>query len=131
MTKKYPWRGLLIGILVLVFAMPARADTLQTDGDEVVIAIVVVAVGIVVGTILIIHYSKKRSITGCVMPAPNGMTLTDEKDKHTYVLSGVTTGVKQGDRMKLQGKKDKPKDPNETLVWETKDVAKDYGVCTP
>jgi len=35
MTKKYPWRALLIGVLVGVFAMPARSDTLQTDGDEI------------------------------------------------------------------------------------------------
>jgi hypothetical protein len=130
MTKKYPWRALLIGVLVVVFVMPARSDTLQTEGDEVVIAIVVVAVGIVVGTLLIIHYSKKRSITGCVMSAPNGMVLTDEKDKHTYALSGMTTGVKQGDRMKLQGKRGKTKDLDKTLVWETTDVAKDYGACT-
>jgi hypothetical protein len=114
--KKYSWRGLLIGVLVVAFAMPARADTLRTEGDDIVIAIVVVAVGIVIGTILIIHYSKKRSITGCIMSAPNGMILTDEKDKHTYALSGITAGVKQGDRMKLQGKREKPKDPDKTCV---------------
>jgi hypothetical protein len=131
MTKKCPWRGLLIGVLVVVFAMPARADKLQTEGDEIVIAIVVVAVGVVVGTILIIHYSKKRSITRRVMPASAGMILTDEKDKHTYALSGITTGVKQGNRMKLQGKRLKPKGTDTALVWETKDVAKDYGACTP
>ena len=130
MTKKYPWRGFLVGVLVVAFAMPARADKLQTDEDEIVIAIVVVPVAIAVGTILIIHYSKKRSITGCVISAPNGMIVTDEKDKHTYALSGTTVGVKPGDRMKLQGKKVKPKGPDKTLVWETKDVT-DYGACTP
>jgi hypothetical protein len=58
------------------------------------------------------------------------MTLIDEKDKQIYTLSGDTTDIKPGDRMKLQGKKVKPKDP-ETLVWEAKKVTNDYGACHP
>jgi hypothetical protein len=57
------------------------------------------------------------------------MTVTDEKDKEIYALSGDTTGVKVGDRMKLQGKKVKSKGPDKTLAWEAKKVAKDFGAC--
>ena len=59
------------------------------------------------------------------------MTVTDEKDKQTYALSGNTTAMKPGDRMKLQGKKVKSKGADKTLVWEAKGVAKDFGVCQP
>jgi hypothetical protein len=59
------------------------------------------------------------------------MTVTDEKDKQIYALSGNTTGIKPGDRMKLQGKKVKSKGADHTVVWEAKAVAKDFGVCQP
>ena len=56
-------------------------------------------------------------------------TVTDEKDKRVYVLSGNMVGVKPGDRVTLLGHKSKPKAPDTTLVWETKEVTKDFGVC--
>jgi hypothetical protein len=59
------------------------------------------------------------------------MTVTDEKDKQIYALSGNTAGIKPGDRMELQGKKVKSKGADKTIVWEAKAVAKDFGVCQP
>jgi hypothetical protein len=132
MAKKCPWRGVLIVVLSVVLATPARADSLKTTGDEIVIGIVAVTAAIaVVVTIVVIHYSKKRTITGCVTSGQNGMTVTDEKDKQVYALSGDTTGIKPGDRMKLQGKKTTPKGSGKPLAWETKEVTKDFGVCAP
>jgi hypothetical protein len=85
---------------------------------------------VVVVTVIVIHESRKqRAITGCVTSGPSGMAITDEKDKRTYALSGDTVGITPGDRMKLQGKKIKPKGPDKTLGWEAKKVAKDFGVC--
>jgi hypothetical protein len=83
------------------------------------------------GTIVAIHYSKKRTITGCVKPAPNGMIVNDEKDKLVYIPSGDTTGVTPGERMRLRGKKVKSTGPDKTLVWEAREVTKDFGVCQP
>jgi hypothetical protein len=57
------------------------------------------------------------------------MSVTDEKDRQIYALSGNTVGIKPGDRMKLQGKKVKPKSPDKTLVWETRGVNRDFGLC--
>jgi len=133
MTQEGFWRGVLIVVLTLALATPARADGLQTAEDEIVIGIVVVTAAIVVlTTVLILHYkSKKTAITGCVISGDNGMTVTDEKDRRTYALSGNTTGIKPGDRMRLQGKAVKPKSPEKTLVWEAKEVTKDFGVCPP
>jgi hypothetical protein len=124
-------RWVLTVALSAVLIRPARADKLQTDGEEIVIGIVAVSAALVVGTILIIHYSKKRTITGCVSSGETGMTVADEKDKQIYALSGNTVGIKPGDRMKLQGKKVKPKSPDKTLVWETKQVNRDFGLCQP
>jgi hypothetical protein len=130
MTSKCLWCGVLIVALSMVLATPARADKLQTEGEEIVIGIVAVGVAVVVATVLIIHYSKKREITGCVNSGESGNTVTDEKDKRVYVLSGNMVGVKPGDRVTLRGHKSKPK-ADTTLVWETKEVTKDFGVCQP
>jgi hypothetical protein len=122
--------GVLIIALGVAFSTPARADSLKTTGEHIVIGIVAVTAAVaVVVTVVAIHYSKKRAITGCVNSGANGMTMADEKDKQIYTLSGNTTGIKPGDRMKLQGKKVKPKGPDKTLVWEAKEVTKDFGAC--
>lgn len=130
MTSKYV-SGVLIIALGVGLATPARASTLQTDSHEIVIGIVAVVAALVVVVVVAIHYSKKRAITGCVIPGENGMSVTDEKDRQVYELSGNTTGIKPGDRMKLHGKKAKSKGGDKTLVWEAKDVTKDFGVCQP
>src|ERR1700756_1226058 len=109
MTSTYLWRTVLIVALTVFLITPARADKFQTVGDEIVVGIVVVAAGLVVATVLIIHYSKKRTITGCINSGENGMIVTDEKDKQTYKLSGDIARIKPGDRTRLQGKKIKPK----------------------
>jgi hypothetical protein len=59
------------------------------------------------------------------------MTVTDEKDRLVYTLSGNTSGIKPGDRMKLRDKRAKAKGADKTLVWEATEVAKDFGVCQP
>ena len=131
MTSTYLWRTVLIVALTVFLITPARADKFQTVGDEIVVGIVVVAAGLVVATVLIIHYSKKRTITGCINSGENGMIVTDEKDKQTYKLSGDIARIKPGDRTRLQGKKIKPKNHDKTIVWEVKEVSRDFGVCQP
>jgi hypothetical protein len=110
----------------------ASGGSFTDQTRNIVLAIVGVAAAVVVVVAVVaIHYSKKRAIAGCVSSAGSGMNVTDEKDKQTYALSGNTTGIKPGDRMKLQGKKVKSKGADKTLVWEAKAVAKDFGVCQP
>ena len=130
MAKKFVWRGLLIAALSAALATPARADQLQTDATEIVIGIVVVsaAVAVLVTVLILRHKPKKSAITGCVNSGANGMSVTDEKDKRNYALSGNTVGVKPGDRMTLQGK---PKNPGKTLVLEVQKVTQDFGACQP
>jgi hypothetical protein len=96
-----------------------------------VIGIVAVGVAVVVATVLVIHYSKKRKITGCVNSGESGRLSPTKKTSESVVLSGNMVGVKPGDRLTLPGHKSKLKAPDTTLVWETKAVTKDFGVCQP
>jgi hypothetical protein len=57
------------------------------------------------------------------------MTLTDEKDKRVYTLSGDTAGAQPGERITLKGKiRTKAGEP---LVWNTTKMIKDFGACQP
>jgi hypothetical protein len=97
-----------------------------------VIGIVAVAAAVVVITVVVVHEStKKKAITGCVNSGDNGMSVTDEKDKRIYTLSGNSAGIKPGDRVTLQGKKVKAKGANAPLAWEVNKVTKDFGACQP
>jgi len=91
--------------------------------------VVAVAVVVVVAVVLIVHHrSHKETITGCVTSGANGMSVTDEKDKRSYALSGNTAGVKPGDRMTLAGKR---KDAGNAPVFWAKNVTSDFGACQP
>jgi hypothetical protein len=86
-----------------------------------VAAIVAVAAALVVVAVVVIHKSsEKRTITGCVNSGENGMSVTDDKDKRFYASPATR-----------QASKIKPKDAGKTLVWETKNITKDFGVCQP
>jgi hypothetical protein len=127
--------AVLIIALSFVLCVPAEAQsssgTIGGVGTGTIAGVIVgVVAGVAVIAIVAIYYSKKRTITGCVKPAQNGFIVNDEKDKLVYTLSGDTAGVKQGERMTLQGKKIKPNAGN-TLGWEITKIRTDYGVCQP
>jgi hypothetical protein len=131
-THKHLWRGVLIVVLCVALATPARANTsLKTAAAEIIIGIVAATAAVTVLVVVLIHKSKKTAITGCVNSAGSGMTVTDEKDKQIYTLSGYAVGITPGHRMRLLGKKVKSKGADKTLVWEAKAVTKDFGVCQP
>jgi hypothetical protein len=123
-------RAVLIVVLSVALAAPARAESLGTEEAQVITGIVVVSVAVgVLVTFLILHQRNKKSvITGCVTSGANGMSLTDEKDKRIYALSGDPVGVKPGDRMTLEGKR---KRSGQTFVFEAHSVTKDFGACQP
>lgn len=132
MTRKSLWRGVLIVILSSALAAPARANTsLKTAATEIVIGIVAVAAAATVLVVVLIHKSKRTAITGCINSGANGMTITDEKDRQIYALSGNTMGIKPGTRLKLHGKRVKSKAADKRLVWETTAVTKEFGLCHP
>ncbi|MFZ0199702.1 MAG: hypothetical protein WB523_05045 [Candidatus Sulfotelmatobacter sp.] len=133
MPRRLLWRGVLTVALSLALAIPAKADNLDNAARNIVIGIVAVTAAIaVVVTVLVMHESKKkRTITGCVNSTAGGMTITDEKDNQTYAIVGDTASIKPGDKMRLRGRKAKPNGSDKTLVWESRQVDKDFGVCHP
>jgi hypothetical protein len=133
MTSKY-LSVILIIALGAVFASPSKAQQFGSGtigvnhGQAVALIAGAAAVVTVIAVVTIYEVTKKRAVTGCVNTSQNGMTVTDEKDKRTYALSGNTADIKPGDRMTLQGKRIKPTG-NNPLTWETKKIAKDLGAC--
>ena len=131
-TQKCLWRGVLIVALCVVLATPARASN-DPLGDQIrnaIIGIVAVAAALVVITVVIVHESRKtRRITGCVASGANGMSVTDEKNKRIYALSGNTADIKPGDRVSLQGKEAKRKGANAPLAWEVNKQSMGLGAC--
>ena len=90
------------------------------------------SVALVVIVVVVVHESrKKRTVTGCVISGANGMSVTDEKDKRIYALSGNTADIKTGDRFTLHGKKVNPKGANAPLGWHVNKETKDFGACQP
>jgi hypothetical protein len=112
-------------------ATPARADNPEKVLIVIAATTAAAAIAVVVTVASVHHRRKKIVITGCVISGDNGMTVTDEEDRKTYAISGNGTGIKPGDRVKLEGKRVKPKSPDKTFVWEAKEVIKDFGVCQP
>jgi hypothetical protein len=130
--------SVLVIALSFVLCIPVEAQE-AAGGDlgkigpnkgAIVGAVVGVVAAVVVVAIVAIHYSKKRTITGCVKLEQNGMIVKDENDKHVYTLSGDTAGVKSNERMTFQGKKTKANGRN-PLGWEITKIRNDYGVCQP
>ena len=116
----------LIAILSIALARPVKAETFNSLGDQIIAGIVVVSAAVVVGVVLIVLHEKHktRAITGCVTSGAGGMSVTDDKDKQVYALSGDPVGVKPGDRMTLEGRR-------RGKIFEARSVIKDLGVCQP
>ncbi len=129
------WRCILIFILCVTLAKPARA---QTGGGKIVSnstiagAIAGVVAGLVVVVFVVYEVTKKKTVTGCVAASEHGLTVTDEADKQSYPLSGNTADVKAGERMKLRGHKVSKKEAGaKTIFWEVEKVDRDLGACQP
>jgi hypothetical protein len=131
MTHRKLRCGILVVALTVASVLPARAEKAATV--LIVIAATTAAAAIVaVVTLTGLHHRRRRiMITGCVISGDTGMTVTDEEDRKLYALSGDTTGIKPGDRISLLGKKGKAKGPGMALVWEAREVVKDFGACQP
>jgi hypothetical protein len=122
--------AILIIVLGMALATPARANSLDDEIRNVIIGIVAgtAAIAVLVTVLVIRHNSPKSTITGCVQSGTNGMSLTDEKNGLNYTLSGSTIGVKPGDRVTLKGKR---KDMGTTVGFEARRIEKDFGACQP
>lgn len=119
---RYASKALLIAVLCASLSEPARAETFDTLGKQIYAGIGVVSAAVVVGVVLIVLHEKHkvRTVTGCIAAG----SLTDDKDKRVYTVSGDPVGLKPGERMTLEGKR-------RGKVFEARSVIKDLGACQP
>ena len=116
---------LIAGVLLLGRPAPAHAS-IPTQGEVVLIFVGVGAVGAAIG-ITAYHYAHKSpSVMGCVSGDAGALTLQSESDHKQYKLSGNTTDLKAGERVRVSGRKQR--DDASTLVVER--LRKDYGTCS-
>ena len=69
-----------------------------------------------------IHDVPEATVTGCITSTGSGMSVTDEKDKRIYPLSGNPGVVKSGHRMTLEGER-------RGKIFEARSVIMDFGAC--
>lgn len=114
---------LLLCLLVLSNAKPARADGLKNIATEVIISIVAVTAVLTVGIVLLVRHHP--ALKGCAATGPEGMEVT-EASGQTFKLTGDVETIKPGDRVRLTGKKQKPSAGSSRFIVEG---VKDYGAC--
>ena len=81
----------------------------------------------VIGLVLYLALRKAPSITGCVHSVDGEVSLTDEKDHRPYALTGESSDLKAGRRVRLRGKKIQGNDGR--VTFRAKKVDHDYGSC--
>jgi hypothetical protein len=122
--------------LCLILALPAFPQTSSggfgpTTG-EIIKAIAVVAT--VVGGVALHHLHethKHPTITGCFAANADGLSLTDEKDRKVYALSGNLATLQAGERVAIRGEKVKVNDAAEKQSFQVQRLTKDLGACLP
>ena len=127
--KRSLFQRALVGTICLGMALdtaPARADSLKTMGDEIVIGGVAVAAAIGVGVFFAFHHGA--SIKGCTANGPSGLEIRSENGASVYQLSGATAEVKAGDLVRLKGKRKRAQEGDVPLFVVSR-LAKDYGTC--
>ena len=118
---------LIAVFLLLLPSRVARADELGRDVALVVVGIVIVTAAVTTAVVLSIRHHP--SINGCARQGANGLEFTSEESvPQLYLLTGDTLGVKAGERMRLQGKKN-GKDAIGSRHFFIEKIKKDYGVC--
>jgi hypothetical protein len=135
-TSKHIWRVILVAALVVALATTAGAQLGKISGPigpsagPIIAGVVaVIATVVVIVIVLVVHKgSDQGTIAGCVKPGADRMSVIDDNDKRLYVLSGNTAGIHPRERLTVQGHKTKN---GKTLIWETKKVTADLGVCQP
>ena len=117
-------------------AAQSRSTRPRTEGGfpskgQVDASVAGIVAGLVGGTAVVVYLlMRKSTVTGCVAAGDHTLTLAADGGR-TYSLAGNTAGVTPGNRVKLQGKKQKSADNSTPFVWETEKISKDYGACRP
>lgn len=112
---------------LLIPVRAARADALGRDVALVVVGIVIVTAAVTTAIVLSVRHHP--SVVGCAKQGANSLELTSEgSDPQLFLLTGDTVGIKVGERIKVQGKKN-GKDAAGNRHFFVEKITKDYGTC--
>src|SRR6266496_1527205 len=118
----------LVCACLLPMNIRAKADSLQNAATAIIVGVAAVGAAIGIGIYYALHHGN--SIKGCVVSGPSGLELQNEGDQQTFQLSGITSDVKPGDRMRVSGKKVKrAKGSSGNPTFLVDKPGKDYGAC--
>jgi hypothetical protein len=96
------------------------ASKSEIVGVEIGIAAAGAAIG--VGIYYTVRHS--HSVTGCTVSGPGGLQLRSQGNQQNYVLIGDVATVKQGERIRVSGKKKRQGS------GAPQELTKDYGACS-
>lgn len=118
----------LVCILLVTATKPAIAENqIVSNTDVALIVVAIVAIGAGIGIGIYILARKSPSLTGCANSSPNGIQLLNESDHETYTLTGSVSGIKVGDRVRVNGKKLKRASSSREFLVEK--LSRNFGVC--
>lgn len=121
----------LLCLSLLTSHTPAQAKgmSIETAAGLIIGGVAITGVAIGIG----IYYGVSHaghSLKGCAVSGPNGLELQNEGNQKTFLLVGVTTDVKPGNRVSLKGKKAKAaKGATGAPSFLVEKLVKDYGAC--
>src|SRR6266849_1568213 len=125
--------ALFLCLLLAIPASPQIGGNLGNIGPSKgeIIGIIVGVAAVLTGVGFLIYHEthKHPSITGCVAPGADGLTLKNEKDKRVYALSGDSAVTRAGERVTLKGKR--VKWSSGKTSFQVEKVTKDFGACNP
>ena len=113
-----------IALVLLPFSRPATAQS-YCPGCEAGVVGAAVGLGAAVGVGVYLRHRSHTSLTGCVQPTSNGLSLTT-KDGNVYELVNAPSEVKASQRFSLRGHK---MAASSGKVFRVDNVSHDYGAC--
>lgn len=99
-----------------------------TPGRVAAIGVGLAGAGALIGIGVYYALKHNHSVTGCARSGADGLQFTTESDKQTYSLVGEVATIKPGERVRVSGKKTKPKSAA-TREFLVEKVTRDLGPC--
>lgn len=121
-------KAVICAMLLTAATRPARANSIPTSSDVAWIGVAVAAIGAGIGIAIYVAVHHNHTLTGCASSAANGLQLQNEGDRQTYALIGEVSGIKSGDRIRVNGKKEKA-NAGVSRQFLVEKLGKDYGAC--
>ena len=116
----------------LILTPPAspQSGSIGPTKGQVIAAVAGAGAALGAAGYVIYHETHKHPIVmGCLATNADGLSLTDEKNRKVYVLTGNLAALQAGEKVAIKGKKSK--DPSGKQFFQVEKLTKDLGPCQP